>query len=213
MVEKNVTLPVELDASAPPAPVGTATQQQNECGGGKRVKKSKGKSDTEPGVSGFVEPATKPSKDTVFDAEEQERKPEPPAQEEPGNASIDKHKRRRRRSPLPPIEHKRVVHYYREARPLKGKNHRGKAKSAKYDKKAGRDADRVDDYSDSDWEDFSDTDGSGSDSDADDLSDEFDDDDGHVARAPDRSKSSQHDTRDSKGKFAPQKPVVSYRVV
>ena len=131
-----------------------------------------------------------------------------------------KHKRPR---PLPPIEHKRVVHYYRQAKPVKKKDRRsgdkdrrdgsgsrnrddGYAKKSKYDDRDYSDDDDDDDdeeelLSDSDWDVDSGDDSDPSNGDSDDE------------EPVKKRESGQDKRRDDGGRFAPVHAVMQYRVV
>jgi hypothetical protein len=130
-----------------------------------------------------------------------------------------KHKRPR---PLPPIEHKRVVHYYKHAKPVKKKDRRrtdndrdgnngsrnrddGYAKKSKYDDRDYSSDDDDDDdeellsYNDWDVDSGDDSDSSDGDSDNDE---------------PVKNRESGQDKRrDDGGRFAPVHAVMQYRVV
>lgn len=234
MVEKNsgvpslseVVAPVHQPEQTESVPdVGTTTPQT------KRSRKSKVKPDTEndavankdPGnaeqsnipavASGGDNPAQQPVAATVETKETAETKV----------VVSDKKRKHKRPRPLPPIEHKRIVHYYRQAKPVKKKDRSsgdkdrrdgsgsrdrdvGNGKKSNYDDRDYSDDDEDDDeeelLSDSDWNVDSSDDSDPSDG------DESDDEEPVKKREPGEVK-----RRDDGGRFAPVHAVMQYRVV
>ena len=121
MVEKNVTLPAEVVSPQVEAPV--PSTKVDDGGGSKRIKKEKRRIVPEPIVEETPKPTTEQTPADASIQEEQERKPVL----EKTNTGVPI-KRKRRKSPVRPIEHKRVVHYYREAGAYKAKNSSSKTK-------------------------------------------------------------------------------------
>ena len=162
------------------------------------------------------------------------RDPVAPSAEEP--VAIPDQKRRPKRPRAPPaIEHKRVVHYYRESRPNKRHGRSGddenrhnggssRGRHTRDEKKTGRDERRSDgDDDDDDDELLSDSDWNvDSDSDSDPSDNESKSDDGFDAdaRVPGSNKQSgkKHESekgarRDDDGRYAPVRTVIQYKIV
>jgi hypothetical protein len=139
----------------------------------------------------------------------------------------DPKRKYKRPRPLPAIEHKRVVHYYREARSVKGKDRRGgdgsRNRDAEKEKRSKHGDRRIDDDDDDDDELLSDSDwdvdsGDGIDpSDNDSKSGDDSDDGERVAksnkRAVEKQESSKGLSRDDGGRFAPVHTVMQYKIV
>jgi hypothetical protein len=135
----------------------------------------------------------------------------------------DQKRKYKRSRPLPPIEHKRVVHYYRQAKPIKRKDRRNGDKDRRddsgsrnrddgHDKKYRYDDDDDDDddyddelLSESDWNVDSDDESDPSDNDS--------DDDERVTKHVKKHEPDQGTRRDDGGRFAPIHAVMQYRIV
>ena len=207
MVEKNVTLPAEVVSPQVEAPV--PSTKVDDGGGSKRIKKEKRRIVPEPIVAETPKPTTEQTPADASIQEEQERKPVL----EKANTGVPI-KRKRRKSPVRPIEHKRVVHYYREAGAYKAKNSRSKDKGNRKFIKPRDEQNSDSGGSDSDWDDASISDRSddnNSDSDEDGSDSEFEPDDTPriTKHKPSKAK---YPVRDNHGKFtAP--PITQYRIV
>lgn len=220
MVEKNSGVPPIVEVPVP-IPVSTPVlAEPNEPSvQTKRVRKSKGKQDNEPAL-----PDPEKQQPVQVDAgdphKEPEHEPEPAIDKRTLNKPVKRYKYR----PLPPIEHKRVVHYYREVRAINGKTkkHHGQGSrdgGGSRSRGAREETNNVDDddddelLSDSDWNVDSDSSGSSDESDSEDGSDgEKDVSDAKRAKHKD-SKTASENRRDESGRYTPVNPVTQYRVV
>ena len=182
-----VAAPVQQSEQAESVPdVGTATPHAKRT----RISKIKPESDTNavagkdpvnadqsnlPAVavagSGGDTPAQQPAVDATAPATTTGENKDPVVAKENENkaAVADPKRKHKRPRPLPPIEHKRIVHYYRQAKPIKKKDRRSGDKDRRdgggsqnrdgeYDKKYKYDDDYSNDDDDDDEELLSDTD-------------------------------------------------------
>jgi hypothetical protein len=238
MVEKNSGVP-PLNEVAAPVLQSELTESVQDAGTttphAKRTRKSKIKPDVEndtvagkdpvnteqsniPAITapGSEQPATAPS--TAAVAEENK---DPVVAETVENkvAVTDQKRKHKRPRPIPQIEHKRVVHYYRQVKPVKKKDRRSgdkdrrdgdgprnrddeRAKKSKYDDRDYSDEDDEEELlSDSDWSIDSGDDSETSDGDS-------DDDEPVKKHEPGQDK-----RRDDGGRFAPVHAVMQYKIV
>ena len=241
MVEKNSGVPSTVAVPLQQPERGESAPDVEVAPQAKRSRKAKTKHDTETGPVPNRDPVnaeqTAVAADTVDDtgtpiaplvAIETEGTIATPT-EKP--VAIPDQKRKPKRSrPPPAIEHKRVVHYYRESRPNKGHGRRGDVKDRRNggqsrgrhdrdEKKARPDNDDDDDddelLSDSDWnvDSGDETDPSDEDSKSDDESD-----DGERVTGPNKRTVKKHEPekearRDDGGRFTPVHAVMQYKIV
>lgn len=130
MVEKNATISADVESGGQPAVPAKAPEPQVDpaavtpAGKQTPIKRSRSKAKPTPVPAAEPEPQPEPEHEPVLEPEaEQEQKPEPgpePVPEAPKPPS----KKRKARKFYPPIEHKRVVHYYKQAKAINGKTRR-----------------------------------------------------------------------------------------
>ena len=239
MVEKNSGVPSTVAVPLQQPERGESAPDVEVAPQAKRSRKAKTKQDTETCPVPNQDPVNADQSALVADvagtgtpiaplAVDEPKEPTAPPTENPVAIPDQKRKPKRPRPP-PAIEHKRVVHYYRESRPNKGHGRRGDDKDRRNggssrgrhnrdEKKTRSDDDDDDDdelLSDSDWnvDSGDETDPSDDDSKSDDETDDGKRDTGSIKRTVKKHESEKEARRDDGGRFAPVHAVMQYKIV